>query len=90
LPIKTSYQWASTRLRGRDPEMPARRAWTSKFGGDGSEPEHVRVWGGPPGPFEALLVAPRPGEEVAGEITRLGAFAARLWLPLLRAERRSR
>ncbi|CAN5175855.1 exodeoxyribonuclease V subunit gamma [soil metagenome] len=90
LPVKTSYTWASTRLRGRDPEVPARRTWTSKFGGDNSEPAHVRVWGGPPAPFDALLTAPRAGEEVSGEDTRLGAFAARLWLPLLRAERRSR
>jgi exodeoxyribonuclease V gamma subunit len=90
LPVKTSYMWASTRLRGKDPEVPARRTWTSKFGGDNSEPAHVRVWGGPPAPFEALLTAPRPGEAAAGEVTRLGAFAARLWLPLLRAERRTR
>lgn len=90
LPVKTSYTWASTRLRGRDPEVPARRTWTSKYGGDNSEPAHVRVWGGPPAPFEALLIPPRAGEEVAGEDTRLGAFAARLWLPLLRAEKRAR
>ena len=29
----------------------------------------------------------RPGEEYGGENHRLGAFAARLWLPMLRAER---
>ncbi|CAN5690592.1 exodeoxyribonuclease V subunit gamma [soil metagenome] len=90
LPVKTSYAWAADRHRGRDPVQAARRAWTSKFGGDDSEPAHVRVWGGPKAPFGALLVAPRAGEEVPGEDTRLGAFAARLWLPLLRAERRSR
>jgi exodeoxyribonuclease V gamma subunit len=28
----------------------------------------------------------RPGEEVDGETHRLGAYAARLWLPMLRAE----
>jgi exodeoxyribonuclease V gamma subunit len=90
LPVKTSYTWATTRLRGRDPVVPARRTWTSQFGGDSSEPAHVRVWGGPPAPFDALLVAPRDGEEVAGEDTRLGAFAARLWFPVLHAERRGR
>ncbi|WP_413773436.1 hypothetical protein, partial [Mycobacterium tuberculosis] len=37
-------------------------------------------------PFEVLLGKPRAGEEVAGEETRLGALAARLWLPLLAAE----
>ncbi|SKW73557.1 exodeoxyribonuclease V, gamma subunit [Mycobacteroides abscessus subsp. abscessus] len=29
----------------------------------------------------------RPGEETEGETNRLGAYSARLWLPLLRAER---
>ncbi len=37
-------------------------------------------------PSEVLLGKPRAGEEVAGEETRLGALAARLWLPLLAAE----
>ncbi|EFP56011.1 hypothetical protein TMLG_03381 [Mycobacterium tuberculosis SUMu012] len=46
---------------------------------------HVRAWG-PRAPFEVLLGKPRAGEEVAGEETRLGALAARLWLPLLAAE----
>jgi exodeoxyribonuclease V gamma subunit len=90
LPIKTSYAWAAERHRGRDPVAAARKVWTSKFGGDEGEPAHVRVWGGPTAPFDALLTAPRDGEEMPGEDTRLGAFAARLWLPLLRAERRSR
>ena len=90
LPIKTSYVWAENRLRGRDPMPVARRTWQSKYGGDHEEPAHVRVWGGPPAPFDALLVTPRPGEEMPGEDTRLGAFAARLWLPLLRAENRRR
>ena len=32
----------------------------------------------------------RAGEEVEGESHRLGAYAARLWLPLLRADRSPR
>jgi exodeoxyribonuclease V gamma subunit len=28
----------------------------------------------------------RPGEECDGEDNRLGAYAARLWLPMLRAK----
>ena len=37
----------------------------------------------------ALLDAPRPDEvAVRGETTRLGAYASRLWLPMLDAERR--
>ncbi|WP_197383402.1 exodeoxyribonuclease V subunit gamma [Mycolicibacterium mengxianglii] len=88
LPIKTSYTWAENRFRGRDPWQAAQRTWRSKYGGDHEDEAHVRVWGGPPAPFDALLGAPRPGEEVPGEDTRLGAFATRLWLPLLKAELR--
>jgi exodeoxyribonuclease V gamma subunit len=36
--------------------------------------------------LDKLLGPPRPGEEMPGEDTRLGALAARLWLPLLAAE----
>ncbi|CAN5508523.1 exodeoxyribonuclease V subunit gamma [soil metagenome] len=89
LPIKTSYTWADTRLRNRDPEQAARRTWLSKYGGDHEDPAIVRVWGGPSAPLDALLAEPRAGEEVLGEDTRLGAYAVRLWVPLLRAERRS-
>ncbi|EUA52202.1 hypothetical protein I553_2388 [Mycobacterium xenopi 4042] len=32
-----------------------------------------------------LLGPPRPGEEMPGEDTRLGALAARLWSPLIQA-----
>ena len=32
----------------------------------------------------------RPGEEFDGETTRLGSYACRLWLPMLRAERSAR
>ena len=52
-----------------------------------ADPAHVRVWGAN-APLERLLGPPAAGEEVPGEDTRLGAFAARLWLPLLRSERR--
>lgn len=90
LPIKTSYAWAENRLRGRDPWQAALRMWRNKYGGDHEDEAIVRVWGGPPAPFDALTTPPREGEETPGEDTRLGAFAARLWLPLLRAERKGR
>jgi exodeoxyribonuclease V gamma subunit len=90
LPIKTSYTWAENRFRGRDPWQAAARTWRNRFGGDHEDEANVRVWGGPPAPFAALMAPPRDGEETPGEDTRLGAFAARLWLPLLRAERKGR
>ncbi|BBX74906.1 exodeoxyribonuclease V subunit gamma [Mycobacterium shinjukuense] len=88
LPLKTSCAWAQARRDGADPYQPARDTWqTNRFRpGEDEAPAHVRVWG-PHAPLEVLLASPRPGEEVAGEDTRLGALAARLWLPLLAAER---
>ena len=43
----------------------------------------------PAAPLQVLLDPPRPDEvAVRGETTRLGAYASRLWQPLLDAERR--
>ena len=90
LPIKTSFAWAETRQRGRDPVWNANKKWAPKFyDGENAEHSSVRVWG-PHTPMQVLLGPPRPGEEVDGEDTRLGALAARLWRPLLRAERPAR
>jgi exodeoxyribonuclease V gamma subunit len=87
LPLKTSYAWAEKRYKGRDPVKFASSKWTSNnfHVGDDAERAHVRVWG-PRAPFELLLGPPRPGEEMPGEDTRLGALAARLWLPVLATE----
>jgi exodeoxyribonuclease V gamma subunit len=87
LPLKTSYAWAEKRYKGRDPVKYARSKWESNnfHVGDDAERAHVRVWG-PRAPFEVLLGPPEQGLEMAGEDTRLGALAARLWLPVLAAE----
>ena len=91
LPLKTSFAWAETRFSGSDnPAWAAGNRWRSgNYPGDDAQPAHVRAWG-PGAPLEALLQPVRPGEEHPGEDTRLGAYAARLWLPLLRAEARGR
>jgi exodeoxyribonuclease V gamma subunit len=87
LPLKTSYAWAEKRYKGRDPVKFASSKWTTNnfHVGEDAERAHVRVWG-PRAPFEVLLGSPRLGEEMPGEDTRLGALAARLWLPVLAAE----
>ncbi|MGO9185705.1 exodeoxyribonuclease V subunit gamma [Mycobacterium sp.] len=87
LPVRTSFAWADARHRGRDPIKAAGWRWLSQnnFRGEDAEPAHETVWG-KRAPLTVLLGAPHLGEEVDGEDTRLGALAARLWLPLLRAE----
>ena len=86
LPLKTSYAWAEARHIRDDPERNAGFRWkTGRFPGEDENQAVVKVWG-PHAPLEVLLGAPHPGEETPGENTRLGALAARLWMPLLRAE----
>lgn len=90
LPLKTSYAYAAARYSGDDPLYAAGNRWRSNnFPGEDAAPAHARVWGAR-APLRALLEPPRPGEEHPGEDSRLGAYAARLWLPLLRAGEGSR
>lgn len=88
LPLKTSYAWAQARRDRDNPYEPALAKWETKefHTGEDAERSHVRVWG-PRAPLTKLLSAPRPGEEMPGEDTRLGALGARLWLPVLNSER---
>jgi exodeoxyribonuclease V gamma subunit len=87
LPLKTSYAWAEARRDGDDPHGAAEDKWkgTNFYPGEDENAPHVRVWGDH-APLQTLLGAPPPGEQTTGESTRLGALAARLWLPLLAAE----
>jgi exodeoxyribonuclease V gamma subunit len=91
LPVRTSFAWADARRSDRDPVKVAGYRWSSQnnFRGEDAEPAHERVWG-PRARLDVLLDPPHPGEEVPGEGTRLGALAARLWGPLLQAERSAR
>lgn len=87
LPVKTSFAWAGARYLGDDPRAAAEAAWhPGRFDGDDAAPAHVRVWG-EHAPLERLLGPVPAGEEVVGETTRLGSLSARVWLPLLAAER---
>jgi exodeoxyribonuclease V gamma subunit len=85
LPLKTSLEWA--RARQFDDPVPERGAESEwRFEKDGAE--YAEAWG-PAAPLQVLLDPPRPDEPVVlGETTRLGAYASRLWRPLLDAERR--
>jgi len=86
LPLKTSFAWVEARATGAYPGRQAVSAWKSSevFSGEDKDPAHVRVWG-PGAPLSALLEPVRPGEQYPGENTRLGAYAARLWLPILQS-----
>jgi len=86
LPVKTSYAWARARDSGTDPRVAARRRWVTAnhYRGEHEEPAIVTAFG-KNAPLDVLLGPPRPGEEVPGEDTRLGALAARLWSPLIEA-----
>jgi len=91
LPLKASYAWAQARMGGSDPAYAANLKWKSSdnFPGEDKHPPHARVWKSG-APLKVLLDEPvRPGEEHPGENTRLGAYAARLWLPLLQSLGRS-
>ena len=85
LPLKASYAWAEAYVQGRDPVYTAGKRWASgSFPGEDVHPPHARVWGS--GAALRKLMQPlRPGEESAGQTNRFAAYAARLWLPLLRA-----
>ncbi|SKK67034.1 Exodeoxyribonuclease V, gamma subunit (RecC) [Mycobacteroides abscessus subsp. bolletii] len=87
LPLKTSYAWAQARRDRDDPELQAGYRWRSgNFPGEDADPAVERAFG--KGIWlRHLMQLLRPGEETEGETNRLGAYSARLWLPLLRAER---
>ena len=88
LPVKTSYAWADARHCGDDPVHEAQFRWkTQRFPAEDQAPAHMRAWG-KNARLEDLMQPLRPGEEYDGEDNRLGAYSARLWLPMLRAERK--
>jgi exodeoxyribonuclease V gamma subunit len=89
LPIKTSYAWAAARHCGDDPMREAQYRWRSsdRYPAEDQEPAHVRAWGRN-ARLDDLMQPLRPGENYDGEDNRFGAYAARLWLPMLRAERK--
>jgi exodeoxyribonuclease V gamma subunit len=88
LPLKTGQAWARRRLAGgrdHDCRIKADQEWNpfnSLFPGENADAAHRFVWG-EQSSIDVLLEQPREGEEYDGETTRLGAFAMRLWTPLM-------
>ncbi|WP_026162476.1 exodeoxyribonuclease V subunit gamma [Kribbella catacumbae] len=86
LPLKTSLAWYEARRTGDDPAIAAGRRWRpTGYDGENADPAHVKVWGAYTR-LDVLLDPTRPDEERQGEPTRLGAYSARLWEPMLRFE----
>jgi exodeoxyribonuclease V gamma subunit len=87
LPLRATHAWADARECGNAPYDAAFRRWrsTDYYKGEAEDEAHKYLW--PHGRLDEILGTPLPGEEIDGEDTRLGALAARLWLPLIRAER---
>ena len=91
VPLKTSLRYARARRAHADVPDAQEKAgyeWTSKFGGERDGDAAVRVWGRGAG-LPGVGVPPGPGEEFAGETSRFGALALRVWSPLLGAEQGS-
>jgi exodeoxyribonuclease V gamma subunit len=94
LPVfsKTSAAYAAAVAAGADAEAAAREQWESgyKKRGEDAEPEHELVLGDRRAFDDLLSAPPAPGEDGpgwdAGEPTRFGRCARRLWDPLLAAE----
>ncbi len=75
LPLRCGHTWATAAGRNLSPTKiadAAARDWTSKWGGESTDPAHVLVWG-PDKPFQEL------------DLTRLADLAVRVWAPFLSA-----
>jgi len=91
LPVGTAFAWASARHRGRAPGAAAETArteWTSgwSFPREDADEEHVLVWG-PAAPLETLLEWVPPAGAPAGTPRSFAELTARVWRPLLDAQR---
>jgi exodeoxyribonuclease V gamma subunit len=94
LPIycKASAAYAEARAAGRDAERAAAAEWDSQWGHDkeNKDPEHALALGGELTLADVLAEPPRPDEcgegWAAGESSRFGHYAIRLWGGLLACE----
>jgi exodeoxyribonuclease V gamma subunit len=88
VPLKTSLRYARARRAHADVPDALEKAgyeWSSRFGGDRDADAVRRIWG-PGASLPGMGVAPGPGEDFAGEASRFGALALRVWSPLIQAE----
>jgi len=92
LPLKASLAYArQRRTRATVDEALRKAGWDwhdGRYPGECSDPEHTRAWG-PAADIPGLHEEPLAGEEYAGERSRFGCLALRVWSPLIEAEQGS-
>jgi len=92
LPLKTSCRYATMRRTNANVDHALERAgweWRSgKYPGEDADPAQVLVHGAGAS-IPGRLEVPHDDEEIAGENTRFGALALKVWSPLLDAEQGS-
>jgi exodeoxyribonuclease V gamma subunit len=89
LACEASAAYAQAAVAGGNAEAAARAVWTSGFGYDKEDrqPEHLLVYGGVLDLSDLGRQPPRPDEAwSAGETSRFGQYARRLWDGLLALE----
>jgi exodeoxyribonuclease V gamma subunit len=92
LAVKSSWAYAVGRLGGNSVEQAlesARTEWDRKQGGERDDRHHAHLWGDGASLDRLLSAVPGEDEEWAGETTRFGALACRLWAPVRNAEQLS-
>lgn len=90
LPVKTAAAWAEAVHRGRQPVWSVRQTWEGKDHGDAFAENRDAAFSmvfGESCSWARLSGTPRDGEDPTGQGSRLGAYAVRVWEPLLRHER---
>ena len=90
LPVGTGAAWAAAVHRSKDPRYPARESWEGKNNSTTFAENRDAAFAvafGPASSFDRLAGTPRPGEDPDRQGNRLGAYAVRVWEPLLLRER---
>jgi exodeoxyribonuclease V gamma subunit len=90
LPVGTGEAWAAAVHRHKDPRWPARESWEGKNNSATFAENRDAAFAvayGTASTFDRLAGMPRPGEDPDRQGNRLGAYAVRVWEPLLLRER---
>jgi exodeoxyribonuclease V gamma subunit len=90
LPVGTGEAWASAVHRHKEPRWPARESWEGKNNGQTFAENRDAAFAvafGTASSFDRLAGVPRADEDPDRQGTRLGAYAVRVWEPLLLRER---